>query len=257
MITVHLQGGLGNQLFQYAAGLAVRQSHGGRLWFIEDPNPHNLRGHDYVTELFVEGRHHPRPSTAAHEGHAYIQYCAYDAWAPRNFVGAAAVYLKGYFQSLAEIRPILDELRTSFLPQLRKKTGIYTDVISEYGFVHVRRGDYLKNPTYHWIQPAAYYETAMSMIEVKKWLVFSDDIQWCKEQACFQKENVLICEEADELVALDVMSSCAAAVISNSTFSWWAAMLGNMKRVVFPDLWCEDHKPSLFPEEWIRLTATA
>jgi hypothetical protein len=98
----------------------------------------------------------------------------------------------------------------------------------------------------------------MSLINAEQWLVFSDDIIWCRQQPCFQKENVVLCDEPNELIALHVMSSCGAgAVISNSSFSWWAAVLGEIAPVVYPDLWSEHHKPNLFPETWTRLSSSS
>jgi len=250
MITVRLQGGLGNQLFQYAAALAVRKVSGASIWFVDGGNPHNKLGHDYVKELFVEGKRHadeaPTPMVM------YIQYSAFETWLPTWFVDKT-VYLEGYFQSLDELTPILPEMRASLLPLLRN-SKIQNPTLDT-GFVHVRRGDYLLNPTYHWVQSPSYYEKGMSLIGAKKWIVFSDDIAWCRDQACFQKD-VVFWDEPDELIALDLMSRCGAgAVISNSSFSWWGAMLGNMKRVVYPELWSEHHKPNLFPEEWVRLSS--
>ena len=251
MITVRLQGGLGNQIFQYAAAIAVRKVSGAEIWFIDGGNSHNKLGHDYVTELFVEGKRHTgeAPTPIA----VYKQYSAFEPWLPTWFVDKT-VYLEGYFQSLAELKPILPELRASLLPLLRKSEHSILDT----AFVHVRRGDYLLNPTYHWIQSPSYYEKGMSLIGAKKWLVFSDDIAWCREQACFQKQGVILCDEPDELVALDLMSRCGAgAVISNSSFSWWGAILGGLDKVVYPELWSEHHRPNLFPEAWVRLSSSS
>ena len=257
MITVRLQGGLGNQIFQYAAALAVRRQTGHAIWFIEGENAHNTVGRDYVAELFVEGkRHYNIPPVAIA---TYKQYSAFEPWMPTWFGAAATIYLEGYFQSLPELAPILAELRDFFLPALHRSTQIHLDSsMAETGFVHVRRGDYLLNPTYHWVQPAEYYEKGMSIVAAKKWLVFSDDIPWCRQQACFQRDDVILCDEPNELIALHVMSSCGAgAVISNSSFSWWAAVLGKLDKVVYPDLWSEHHKPNLFPEFWTRLSSSS
>jgi hypothetical protein len=252
MITVRLQGGLGNQLFQYAAALAVRRESAHTIWFVDGGNTHNKLGHDYVAELFVEGKRHdgepPTPMAS------YKQYSAFEPWMPTWFVHEI-VYLEGYFQSLPEIAPILPDLRASLLPRL-PTTAIENSMLDT-AFVHVRRGDYLLNPTYHWVQSIQYYEKGMSIIGAKRWLVFSDDIAWCREQACFQTEGVTLCDEPDELVALNLMSRCGAgAVISNSSFSWWGAMLGNMTRVVYPELWSEHHRPNLFPETWVRVSSS-
>jgi hypothetical protein len=95
----------------------------------------------------------------------------------------------------------------------------------------------------------------MRILGAKRWLVFSDDPEWCKQQACFAGAQIL--DEPDELLSLELMSRCkGGAVISNSSFSWWGAILANAERVVYPDLWSEMHKPNLFPSTWIRLSST-
>jgi hypothetical protein len=123
------------------------------------------------------------------------------------------------------------------------------------GFIHVRRGDYLDNPI-HWVQGQEYYETSLAVFpSLSRWFVLSDDIAWCKTQACFKGCEVI--DEPDELVGMAFMSLChGGAIIANSTYSWWGAMLGaelNHSPIVYPSKWLSDEKPDLFPENWIRV----
>jgi hypothetical protein len=254
-ITVRLQGGLGNQLFQYAAGLSLKKCMGPNtslhLIMLEE-NKHNHLGHDYSTDLFVKGTKITEYTPTV----PYIQYSAFEPWYPELLIRRGpSIYLDGYFQYLPAISDILPELRISFINALCKKTGLLLKQKTNTGFVHVRRGDYLKNPTYHWVQTPEYYEKGMRTIGLDRWTVFSDDIEWCKKQICF--EQCIFAEDDNELRSLLVMiSCCGGAVISNSSFSWWAAIFGAHEyggRVVYPELWSEHHKPTLFPDEWLQI----
>lgn len=251
MITVRLQGGLGNQLFQYAAALAVKKATGASIYFIMfEENVHNKLGHNY-TELFEGQCHITLPQTA---DVVYNQYSSFEAWEPSIYRGES-VFLNGYFQYLPAILDVIPEMRLSFLAALRKKVGT-RGPLPETGFVHVRRGDYLLNPTYHWVQPVSYYQEGMRIIGAKKWLVFSDDVEWCRQQTLFDSAQIV--DEQDELKALELMASCGGgAVISNSSFSWWGAILGGAERVVYPELWSELHRPTLFPSTWIELSSSS
>lgn len=257
-ITVRLLGGLGNQLFQYAAALAVRNANPSNpnVWFIIfDENKHNKMGHNYIGDLFIEGKMHtmmPSPT------YTYAQHGSFTQWDPLAIAqNGSSIFLDGYFQYLPAIIPILPLLRSSFLGALRKKSGLALRPMLNTGFVHVRRGDYLLNPTYHWVQTAEYYERGMKLLNLQKWIIFSDDIDWCSQQACFQ--GCILADEPDELKALDVMiSCCGGAVISNSTFSWWAAIFSaNEGRVVYPEFWSEKYTPTLFPREWTMLSSSS
>jgi hypothetical protein len=66
-----------------------------------------------------------------------------------------------------------------------------------------------------------------------------------------------IADEPDELNGLALMSLCrGGAIIGNSTYSWWGAMLGAEPagaQIIYPTLWFSDAKPALFPSHWTRL----
>lgn len=251
MITVRLQGGLGNQLFQYAAALAVKKHLSLPIYFVMfEENVHNTLGHNY-TELFDGNLHTTVPEDAEI---VYNQYSSFEPWNPA-FLQARTIFLNGYFQYLPALINVIPEIKQNFLTALRKKTGTRGSFYNT-AFVHVRRGDYLLNPTYHWVQPVSYYEEGMRIIAAKKWFVFSDDVEWCRKQACFDSAQIF--DEPDELVVLELMASCkGGAVISNSSFSWWGAILGGTERVVYPELWSEMHKPVLFPSTWVELSSSS
>lgn len=102
--------------------------------------------------------------------------------------------------------------------------------------VHVRRGDYCNNPFYVNLMETDYYERAMAEFPDCEFLVFSDDIGWCKQQEIFKN-----CEfsEADEVGDMNLMSACVGVIMANSSFSWWGAYLSKGK-VVAPREWFTD-----------------
>lgn len=239
MIVVQLQGGLGNQIFQYAAALAVRTvMEDSRILFLTSENKHSTQNYFH---LFRSGSQLREPIPI---GNRYFQGDAFEAWNPKAYAKYKEIFLYGYFQFIPAIYPII--------PQIQREFGITYKI--DAAFIHVRRGDYLEHPTLHWVQPASYYEEGMKRIGAERWLLFSDDLDWCRQQPCFQRSDLTFVEEKDEVECLRMMAGCKqGALISNSTFSYWGAMLGDLDCVVYPKKWYGDASPILFPEGWMEL----
>lgn len=254
MIYIFLQGGLGNQLFQYAAALRLKGVHEVRI--IKAPKAHS--GRDYRATLYYRVE-----SVEASPPVRLVQLEPFGSWGPQTYHDN--VILQGYFQYLPAIEPVLPQLRQDLLRFLAPHQGVLrakyaiTD-LSSVGFIHVRRGDYLTAPpNLHWIMGTEYYRRGLTKIDAKlRWIVISDDVAWCREQELFTEFPAIeIVDEPDELNGLALMSlCCGGAIIANSTFSWWGAMLGAEPAgamVVYPSLWFSHAKPDLFPSRWTRL----
>lgn len=254
---IFLQGGLGNQLFQYAAGLVLQQTR--EVLLIKAPPAHS--GRDYRQVLY-----HRLGSVEWAPSHVpLLQFDSFIPWKPEDYPQHRAVILQGYFQYLPAIQSVLPQLREDIgrLVQpnreaMRAKYGI-TDP-SSVGFLHVRRGDYLTAPpNLHWIMEPQYYLQGLIRFTRKmRWMVLSDDVAWCREQDLFTGfPGIEIADESDELDGLALMSlCCGGAIIGNSTYSWWGAMLGAEPagaQVVYPAKWFSYAVPELFPSGWIRL----
>ena len=116
--------------------------------------------------------------------------------------------------------------------------------------IHVRRGDYVNNPFYVDLMKTDYYERAMELFPDEDFLVFSDDIEWCKRQDIFK--GCEFSEGHNELEDMTLMSGCRGVIIANSSFSWWAGYLCRGK-VVAPKSWHPDGvERTVCPKEWIR-----
>ncbi len=100
-----------------------------------------------------------------------------------------------------------------------------------------------------------YYVRAMAMFPGEKFTVFSDDIEWCEKQAMFKN-----CEFSygTELEDLNKMASCKHIIGANSSFSFWAAWLGEYpgRKTIFPKKWFsnpDDEYLIGIPERWTRI----
>ena len=129
--------------------------------------------------------------------------------------------------------------------------------------VHVRRSKnpyipsepkYNENPFHFNICDTDYYERAMAMFPNEKFLVFSDDPEYCKER--FKGDNFQIMERGDDITDFNMLASCKDLIIANSSFSWWAAYLcpNETKRIICPKEWYSDKETrTVCPESWIKI----
>jgi hypothetical protein len=105
--------------------------------------------------------------------------------------------------------------------------------------LHVRRGDYLKYPNIHPTCDVSYYEKSISLVDSENILIFSDDINWCKNNLLIKNKNIFFIEGNQDYIDLWLMSLCKNNIMANSTFSWWGAWLNKNKNklVIGPKKW--------------------
>ncbi len=126
------------------------------------------------------------------------------------------VLFHGYFQSYLYVQPFMFSYFT--LPT--------TSTTTINSFIHVRRGDYLKHTLYLKIS-RLYYMECLHQFRLKipqsKFIVVSDDINWCKRQEIFISNDIHFdTESKNELETLSILSKCFhGSICSNSTFAWW------------------------------------
>jgi hypothetical protein len=124
--------------------------------------------------------------------------------------------------------------------------------------LHIRRGDYTKIQDFHPLCTVGYYLDALAIVGDEYYpVVFSDDIEWCKNNLCLDEAFYSVGN--NQYVDMCAMSMCDSNVIANSSYSWWSAWLnGNKdKTVVAPDKWFGkklSHKNTndKYCEGWIR-----
>lgn len=115
--------------------------------------------------------------------------------------------------------------------------------------IHVRRTDYVGNDFYFDLSKSDYYQRAIDMFPNEKFLVFSDDINFCKEY--FKGDNFEFSEGKTDTEDMNLMASCKHNIIANSSYSWWGAWLNPNpdKIVICPKNTTKRHVMT-FPKEW-------
>ncbi len=121
--------------------------------------------------------------------------------------------------------------------------------------IHVRRGDYVTPPHntfYYNLTGTEYYQKAIAQFPDEKFLVFSDDIEWCKTY--FLGDRFEFSEGKTEVDDMNLMASCKHNIIANSSFSWWGAWLNPNpnKIVIAPKLWAKGFSAKI-PSTWNRI----
>lgn len=181
-------------------------------------------------------------------------------WDPSNIM--LPCQLRGYFQYLPALEKVLPVIRQEWLHALhtfRQQVKQEFKLEEEHSVcMHVRRGDYLRLPHFHFIQPLQYYEEAFQKIvdtktqNVQMVYIVSDDPEWCAKQPWSFPFHISRCN--DEMLDLALLSLCkAGTIMANSTFSWWGAMLAGSRTIIYPSDWINLETKDLFPPNWIKL----
>lgn len=229
-------GGLGNQLFIMAAAYGYAKKH-GRECVIHLPsvNRRTINTTPYESTVFKSFRKVDSQYDCVYKEPDDMALSFVNIGETQN----KFLLLWGYFQN----EKYFDFCKKEFLSKLSLHV---VDTIKNTCFIHIRRGDYL-NISFHNIPLLNYYENAIRYMltcnDKTNFLVFSDDIGWCKEQALFKRPNMSFCEEEDEVKAMMMMAACEnGGICANSSFSWWGSYLNpNPNKIVtFPDKWFND-----------------
>jgi hypothetical protein len=235
-------GRLGNQLFQIASAIGIASKNNTEFcldnWFCQYTQKD-------MSKFFKNSL--PYNSDIKFNNRIIERYFQYD---PDIKISGNTI-LKGYYQSEKYFIDIQDKIRYYFEPsiELQKKIEkIYLSINPkklETCSLHVRRGDYV-NHSLHEVCNIEYYKNAISNIKNRKniglFLIFSDDIHWCKEN--FKDEIFVFSEELMDIEDLFLMSLCDNHIISNSSFSWWGSWLcKNMDKIIItPNKWFSDSR---------------
>ena len=292
MIAVKLMGGLGNQLFQYAAAKALSLKHNTQLYidtsFLEaDPkNAYTKRQYELdcfviqakklPTEMikkieFLQGKSilnnirkkigiKDSITTYLEQGHQFNHQF--------NLL-TDNTHLSGFWQSELYFNSISDTIRKEITVKSEFINGIehYIELLKNCTSVslHVRRGDYvnLKHANeFHGTCSIEYYKKALHMMNEKhenlQVIIFSDDIKWCEENLQIQNKNKFYVLTNDAIKDLYLMQKCDHHIIANSSFSWWGAWLNAKpnKTVIAPAKWFnsnEINSSDIIPDSWIKI----
>ena len=262
-----LMGGLGNQMWMVAASIVTAEGLGCPVYLPKNPISNNKHNHfqlDYNQSIFKHIGQHVDASldlvlgAAQYIGYRNVNWGGFHPWNPKTIPEGSII--RSYCQYYPVLHPFADKLRHLFL------TGLETYIESarriynpqKAAFLHIRRGDYLKHPDFHYSQPIEYYKYCVEkLIETANpdqiW-VLSDDPDWVKEQPYFaDSSRFRVCDSKHELECIALMTLCTeGAICANSTFSWWGAFLGcGPNGTVFvPKRWINDTLYGMFPDAW-------
>lgn len=290
MIIVKLIGGLGNQMFQYAAGRALAKKYNTtlKLDLSGYEQQINMTPRAYELQIFntqakianwleirlhqpLMGRPEPKwlrsltdkiftPQPRWDEGET-------DYNESFNEIKNGTL-IEGYFQSEKYFKNISEEIRSDFSlsAQTEPLSEEYLNEIKNGNTVslHVRRGDYLSRPdaaAYHGALDLDYYKEAIKVISEKikqpHFVVFSDDLEWCRETLPLPADTIFVAGQKAYQDLL-LMSHCQNHIIANSSFSWWGAWLNpNPNKIVIgPRHWFKGRRFNIddrLPAEWLKI----
>lgn len=168
-------------------------------------------------------------------------------------------YIQGYLQNDRYFRDIRHILVEEFTLKNRLDAVPASNSVS----IHVRRGDYMGIPVFR-VLGMDYYNAAMAemdrRLETPIYYIFSDDTTWIRDNFPKDERHIIVADkykfsDVEEMV---FMSRCSSQIISNSTFSYWAAWLNpnSYKTVIAPDVWFNNGQKKgerILPESWIRM----
>jgi hypothetical protein len=292
IVIVRLNGGLGNQMFQYVAGKYVAKKGGSiikvDLTHLKNINAKKFAFRKYALDIFEvpilfatykEILKFTIPRFKPRYLYFGLKHLYKDRVIEQKDIRYSNIldkvssdcYLVGSFQSEKFFRPIAHEVKEDF--QIKKEIlNQYSQIISEVSSVesvavHIRRGDYVNNPKtreVHGSMPISYYIEAAKLIGTRvrnpHFYIFSDEPEWLSNNLDLKADFSTIPSRLDDHPNRDfvLMMHCKHHIITNSSYSWWAAWLGENfdKIVIAPKKWfavsaCDSS--DIVPESWIRL----
>tara|TARA_R110000803_G_scaffold97181_2_gene165334 strand:+ start:865 stop:1644 length:780 start_codon:yes stop_codon:yes gene_type:complete len=257
-ITTNHRGGIGNVLFKLSAVISLAKSVGYDFIFPTQflrPNDPDFRlfSNNILRNInFIPTIQEPYEVWSESEFH-YTEIPV-----PKN----SNLLLDGHFQSEKYFKDHKQFIIDLFKPTLEFKNQIleWMPNINECVSIHIRRGDYLNFPNHHPQLSESYFKEAVNTLDSERtFLIFSDDIEWCKANFSFIKNKYFI-EGTQDWVDMYLMSLCGDNIIANSSFSWWGAYLNEnpSKQVIAPSTWFGSvyshwNTKDLYPEGWIKL----
>lgn len=290
MVRVILSGGLGNQMFEYAAGRALSMRYDTDLfvdlYLLQKKTKATIRSY----ELSVFNIEAPISQSILNKiaikvfgaiRSKSIRYSFLDKFG--IFRDEKAQYydtkfenlpkdttLFGYFQNENYFKEISRQLKVDFTfktPLTGKNDKIRHKIEQENSVsIHIRRGDYINTNTNLPILDLSYYKKAIeyiiSEIDNPYFFIFSDGIEWVKinlDLSNLNHEFIDWNKNEHSYIDMQLMSLCKNNIIANSSFSWWAGWLNNNpdKMVIAPRKWYKGdtgiYPDGFLPKEWITL----
>ncbi|QWD37536.1 alpha-1,2-fucosyltransferase [Polynucleobacter paneuropaeus] len=286
-VVVGLSGGLGNQLFQYAAGRSLSLKLGVDLvldisWFQEDSD------RAYALDVFaIKAETYSGPIFLPNWAKR-LECRLARKWGSRRLDAPIfrephfhyddtfskieqPVYLEGYWQS--------EHYFSNYRETITEELALKVETLDQFKFlcnqiqssdsicIHIRRGDYVTNPIAfktHGVCSVDYVYRALQSVSIglvnPHCFIFSDDLEWVRENLALTLPYTVvdIAKPNEAHFDLALMAQCKHFVIANSSLSWWGAWLSknSSKRIVAPKKWFASNEKKvddLIPSGWMLL----
>lgn len=275
MIYIKLRGGLGNQIFQYAAARSLAESHNTKVWldttWLDKRSDESVVARNFELDCFSLDTQTLKLAGSLKErfeyrfAHEYNeQQIEYD---PEYWRLPKHTKLTGNFQSEQYFSRYADTIRAALKWKTELESSRLSDAATKQHSVaiHFRRGDYVTNKAAAQllgVLDLAYYKKAYGFIAKARplgsTLIFSDDIPWCKKQVRFLKNPIFVEGALSGPEEMQLMSQCTHHILANSSFSWWGAWLGTdaSQIVCAPKKWFADktvNSADIIPSRWKTL----
>lgn len=266
MIYCNLKGGLGNMMFQIAGTYSISREKEiecsfpnlhGHLSYLNSDGTYNPKlNHSQEYDIFLSKLNVTHPSESIPTIEYPFEYR--EIQLPNdNF------FVSGFFQS----EKYFVKYREDILKLFEVDDSIYNMLSEKYPFInnfkctsiHIRRGDYVHFSSFHPPQSMDYYNNAIEILNpyTDKFIIFSDDIEWCKNN--FIGDEFIFIENEKDYFEMILMTMCKNHIIANSSFSWWGAWLNNYpdKKVVGPKAWfgpsISHNTDDIIPVSWTKV----
>ncbi|MEN0045800.1 MAG: alpha-1,2-fucosyltransferase [Bacteroidota bacterium] len=292
MIVIRLKGGMGNQMFQYAAGRGIAERIGTNLYLdlsqLLDHNLKNTTPRHYDLDLFqIEPKFVLPPSVIkklyaiptpyvrswtkkyALRGKQYFKETQFPVIEALLNQPPDHTYYNGWWQSERYFENVTATIRAEFQfrnERLPASSDLFEQIASTNSVcLNIRRTDFL---LVDWLKVAdlAYFTRAsdymIKRLQQPHFFVFSDDIEWGRKNIRINGHPVhIVGAEMNGhryINKFQLMQACKHFIIPNSSYAWWAAWLSENpeKIVIAPKVWFTNSNrdsSDLVPKKWIRL----
>ncbi len=298
MKIVNITGGLGNQMFQYAFALSLKKAFPEEKVYVDVSHYHTLFFKHYkginlhngfeIDKVFPNASlpiaHFPQIVKVSYYIPNYVlsrlgrkflpkrktelipPYSKNYCYLPEAFLPGNRYY-EGFWQCIKNFEAIKPQLLNVF--EHPEPNDYNHDLIMQISScnsvgIHIRRGDYLNEPEFRNICGVEYYKKGVEMVlsdgDRHEFFIFSNDMQWCKENIEPLVGNSVIHyvtgnKGKNSCWDMFLMTYCNDLIIANSSFSWWGAFLNKKEsRVYAPDPWvnraCEIDN---YEKSWIKI----
>lgn len=258
IVTSHLMGGLGNQMFQIAK--AKTEGLQNNIEVVFRPSSFIPMEGNQPTKYFNNILRNVKFKNITEQ----LTRISEPSWSYSQIdpLYYTSIEYYGYFQSSKNFRNFVNEIKNLFQPTdefIHKIKNLYPFVFGKNSIsIHVRRGDYTTVSDVLPVIDKSYIDKSLSLIKDKGPIfIFSNDKDWVIKNLNYP--NSIVVDGLEDYEDLWMMSLCNHNIMSNSSFSWWGSYLNKNidKQVYVPSIWFgprgEKKYQDIYETNWIKI----